>query len=141
MDADALGMELEARGFTDEEIDAVLAHSGVKGMKWGVRRAEARAAKGPDRFGNRNNEQFQLRLDRMKRVANGTASKTDLVKSTLWDLKPADMLIEGGPRGAAAGQLQRAARTQRRIQAGKKNTSDILMRIGGVDIRELNYDF
>lgn len=141
MDPEALGMELEGRGFTDEEIDSVLAHAGVKGMKWGVRRAEARAAKGPDRFGNRNNAQKQRRLDRMKRVATGTASKTDLVKSTLFDLKPADMFIEGGPTGAAAGQLQRAARIQRKIQAGKKNTSDILMRIGGIDIRELNYDF
>lgn len=141
MDPDELGMMLEERGLTDDEIDAVLEHSGVKGMKWGQRKAEARAAKGPDRFGNRNNAQMQRRLDRMKRVANGTASKTDLVKSALLDLTPAEMRIEGGPRGAAAAQLQRAARTQRKIQAGKKNTSDILMRIGGVDIRELNYDF
>lgn len=38
-EAVALGEMLEAKGFTDEQIDERLAHSGVKGMKWGQRKA------------------------------------------------------------------------------------------------------
>jgi hypothetical protein len=39
MDIDSVGKQLEDRGLTDEQIDEFLEHHGVKGQKWGVRRA------------------------------------------------------------------------------------------------------
>lgn len=45
MTPDQIGEYLEHQGATDEEIDDFLEHFGVKGMQWGVRRAEKRAAK------------------------------------------------------------------------------------------------
>lgn len=41
-DIDALGLFLEHDGFTNDEIDRYfLEHTGVRGMKWGVRRNKA----------------------------------------------------------------------------------------------------
>jgi len=138
---EALCHMLEAKGATDEEIDAVLEHSGVKGMKWGVRRAEARAAKGPDRFGNRNNERAQRNIDRVSRVASGTASKGDKVKTALFNIPAANILLESGLKGASQAALDRGARMKRQTEAGKRNVSDILNRMGGFDIRELDYSY
>lgn len=39
MTPDQIGEYLEHQGATDEEIDAFLEHFGVKGMKWGQRKA------------------------------------------------------------------------------------------------------
>lgn len=59
LDIDELGEFLEHQGFGDDEIDEYfLAHYGVKGQKWGVRRANSRDA-------------------RSVRLKNGTATKRD----------------------------------------------------------------
>lgn len=140
---DLIGSTLEHQGLTDAEIDEYfLEHQGVKGMKWGVRRAEKRAAKGPDRFGNRNNQTVQRRLDRVSRVASGTASGADKVKALLFNIPPGLVLFEGGSaRGAAANMLDRGAKAQRKINSGKMNVYDTLLRMQGFDIRELDYSY
>lgn len=140
---DLIGNTLEHQGLTDNEIDDYfLEHHGVKGQKWGVRRAQARAAMGPDRFGNRNNDVMQRRIDRVSRVASGTASGADKVKALLFNIPPALVLFEGGSvSGAAANMLDRGAKTQRKINAGKMNVTDTLLRVQGVDIRELDYSY
>ena len=123
-------------------VEDFLAHYGIKGQKWGVRRAEQRAAKGPDRFGNRNNQSTQRRLDRLSRVASGTATGGDKVKALLFNIPPALVLLEGGSvRGAAANQLDRGAKVQRKVNSGKMNVTDTLLRMGGVDVRELDYGY
>lgn len=40
-----IGTHLEHQGFSDDEIDEYLEHFGVKGMKWGTRRAQAKEYK------------------------------------------------------------------------------------------------
>lgn len=140
---DLIGTTLEHQGLTDDQIDDYfLEHHGVKGQKWGVRRAEKRAAKGPDRFGNRNNDVVQRRIDRVSRVASGTASGADKVRALLFNIPPGLVLFEGGSvRGAAANMLERGAKTQRKINAGKKNVTDTLLRMQGLDVREIDYSY
>ena len=140
-DIQMFGTMLEQKGLTHAEIDVWFEHQGVKGMKWGVRRAEARAEKGPDRFGNRHNKSAQRRVDRVSRVASGTASKGDKARALLLDVPLQDIITEGGLRGGAANALDRSKRVQNKVNVGKKNVTDILNRIGGVDIRELNFDY
>lgn len=122
-------------------LDEFLEHHGVKGQKWGVRRAEKRAAKGPNRFGNRNTAQFQRRTDRVARVASGKASVGDQLKAGLFNVPLANIVAEGSLRGGSALTLERNARVQAKIVAGKKNATDTLLRLQGVDIRELDFSF
>lgn len=123
-----------------EDLD-FLAHYGTKGMKWGQRRALSRAAKGSDRLGNRNNKSAQRRIDRVSRVASGTASKGDIAKALLLNIPTQQVLLEGGVRGGAQATLDREKRIQNKIVSGKANATDILARIGGVDYRELKIDY
>ena len=140
MNTDQIGEFLEHQGLSDEQIDAYFEHHGVKGQKWGVRKAEARAAKGPDRFGNRNNAKAQRRVDQVKRVAQGKASLADKVNVALFKVPLQDLISEGSLSGASQATLDRGARIQRKVNLGKKNVTDILNRLGGVDIRELSFD-
>lgn len=126
---------------TEQEVDDFLEHFGKKGMKWGQRHALARAAKGPDRFGNRNTASVQRRVDVVRRVANGKGSHADMLKAGLLYVPFPYTVSEGfSVSGGSKRLLQQNKRIQKKIVAGKKNTTDILNRIGGVDIRELNYN-
>lgn len=139
MDYDQIGEYLEHRGLSDDQIDDFLEHHGVKGQKWGVRRAAKRAASGSDRFGNRNNARVQRRVDRVARVAQGKASVGDMIRATLFNIPVRDIVAEGGSiKGGAQHQLDRNKRLQNKISSGKRNATDIMLRLGGTDIRELN---
>lgn len=116
-----------------------LAHYGKKGMKWGVRRAKARDAKGRDRFGNRNNFNAQKRVNRIKRVASGKAGLTDKVRVGLTTSNYDYFSNQFSLKHASEQRLDRAKRAQRKIKNGKKNVTDILSRLGGVDIREITF--
>jgi hypothetical protein len=112
-------------------------HAGKKGMKWGQRKAQGRAAKGPDRFGNRNNFNAQKSVDRLKRVASGKASLTDKVRVGLTTSNYDYVSNQFSLKDAAGQRLERAKRTKRKVESGKKNVTDIMSRLGGVDIRDL----
>lgn len=121
------------------DSEEFLAHYGKKGMRWGQRRAQVRAAKGPDRFGNRNNYNAQKNVDRLKRVASGNASIVDKARVAMttssYDLTSNQFSL----KDAAGQRIERAKRNKRKIESGKKNVSDIMSRLGGVDIREIQY--
>lgn len=103
-------------GLYEEERSAHLEHFGVKGMKWG----------------QRNNKRIQKRLDRTKRVRDGSASTKD---------KVATAYIQGVyTKKGAARVLDRGARQQAKILDGKKKASDLMLRFGGINVRDLNYD-
>lgn len=130
-----------AQSDLDSEIEDFLSHHGVKGQKWGQRHARLRAQKGPDRFGNRNNPRTQRHVDRLRRIASGRASTGDKFVASLLQLQLPHIIAEGGLQGASAHMLERAQRMQHKINAGKKNATDMLLRLGGTDIRGINYKF
>lgn len=140
-----IGFALEEGGFTHAQIDGYLEHYGVKGMKWGQRRAAKAVAvakvrsQKQDRFGNRNNDKAQRIIDRQKRVAKGKAGTLDKLRvlntMTLQELGAESFSL----KDASAARIERAKRTQREIKAGRKRVTDKLRRLGGYDIRELKY--
>lgn len=91
--------------------DEALAHFGVKGMKWGVRR--------------------QSRLDRVSRVANGTASKLDKARVAYTDVSVASLTRNKGLRGAAASRQRELEGRKQRILKGEATTKDLLALHGG----------
>ena len=124
-----------------------LEHYGKKGMKWGVRKANnakaaAKARKAnPVRPGNRKNEDAQKRLDQVRRVASGKGSAADKLIVGAFKLPVQDLVLGGGLRGGAQVNLDRSANLKKKINAGKSRTTDRMLRLGGYDIRELNYSY
>lgn len=114
-----------------------IAHYGKPGMKWGQKKAQARAAKGPDRFGNRNNYNAQKKVDRLKRVASGKAGLADKVRVGLTTSNYDYVSNQFSLKDAAGQRLDRLKTTKRKVESGKKNVTDIMSRLGGVDIRDL----
>lgn len=98
----------------DSEVEDFLAHFGVKGMKWGVRRTA----------------RIQKIIDRHERVANGTASTKDRLLAANRGVFTA--------RGANR-TLQRAANNQAKLNAGKHKTTAILLKVHGVNYKDLTY--
>lgn len=147
MDTDQIGEFLEHKGLSDDEIDDYFEHHGVKGMKWGQRKAQGRVDKAnrraensPDRLGNRNNQAFQRKVDRVKRVAGGTASKADKARAFLFDIPPGHIVKEGlSLKGGAQSILDMNKKSQKKIESGKSHTIDVLNRIGGIDVREIDF--
>ena len=124
-----------------------LEHYGKKGMKWGVRKANnakaaAKARKANSvRPGNRKNEDAQKRLDQVRRVASGKGSAADKLIVGAFKLPVQDLVLGGGLRGGAQVNLDRSANLKKKINAGKSRTTDRMLRLGGYDIRELNYSY
>jgi hypothetical protein len=98
----------------DEE--AYLEHVGVKGMRWGVRRA-------------RRTE----RLVRGGTVGSGTASWLRATKR----VGPVDLIRGGGVRGAAARKSMREIQRSKRIATGKASVKDQIVRVGSTRARDL----
>lgn len=129
-----------------EDVD-FLEHYGKKGMKWGVRKAasakagaKARSANS-ERFGNRNNDVAQKRLNQIRRVASGKGSAADKFIVGFAKVPMQDLIVGGGLRGGAQVNLDRSAKIQKKVKAGRARTTDKLLRVGGYDIRELNYSY
>ena len=102
-----------------------LAHYGKKGMKWGVR----------------NTAKVQKRVDRIRRVASGTASKSDRRKAALLDVAAIDLIRGKGLRTGAQKTLDRNEATKKKIVGGKRKAYDILSPLNGVTMRDLSFDY
>lgn len=122
-----------------EDLD-FLAHFGVKGMKWGVRN-NPRANEAISNFTSRNNDKTQKNINRVARVANGSASKTDKFIVGMFQMTLQDLVVGGGLKGASADTLNRAKETQAKIDSGKKRATDILNKAYGIDISKLDYSY
>lgn len=117
----------------DEEVvdeyleEFLLEHSGVKGMKWGVRRKQKRTAR------------QQKRIDRVRRVAGGTGSKTDKFVSSMI-VVPGFRGIRGATRGAQL-HLNALQKEKDKILAGKAKAKDLLNKAYGINMRDLNFSY
>lgn len=79
MNVDTAGSYLEELGFSDDAIDAYFEHHGVKGMQWGVRRAEKKAGRQQNRALNKASRQAdkaKYRSDIDKARANIESGKS-----------------------------------------------------------------
>lgn len=100
-----------------EDLD-FLAHFGKKGMKWGVRRQV------------KNTALAQKRIDRIARVADGSASAKDRV---------AAYYLHGViSKKSARYTLSRAMKAQKDIANGKKKVTASLAKLQGIRVSELN---
>lgn len=91
-----------------------LEHYGKKGMRWG-KRGTARA---------------QRTLDRLDRVSKGTGSTSDKLKTTG---------LAGDTKTRAKKALLRGSKLQTKINNGERKTSELLFKLQGVRIKDLNY--
>jgi hypothetical protein len=89
-----------------EDVDDFLEHFGVKGMRWGVRR--------------------QARLERVQRVAAGTASAGERLRFAFTDTSTLAILRRGGAGGAAAARVSQIERQRDTIQSGQVRVRDAL---------------
>lgn len=110
-----------------EDVEYFLAHHGVKGMKWGVRKARA----------------FQKRVDTTKRVATGTASVRDYVSVGLTTSPLSFAYNRGSLQRVAAKRVTRDRNIQAQIDTlskGKKAAANLLLQYNGLRVKNLNFD-
>lgn len=96
---------------SDQQIDEFLEHHGVKGQKWGIRN--------------------QQRLDRVARVARGTATRGERTSFALTETSAVSLLRNRGIQGAAIARERELRARKKRILAGKASVLDFLALHGG----------
>jgi hypothetical protein len=106
-------MIIDEEVYLETEVSDFLAHYGVKGMRWGVRRTK----------------RIQNILDRHQRIAKGTASTKD-------KLLGANRLVF--TKKGARKNLEKGAYHQERILKGRGFTK-ALLKAQAVNIGDLNY--
>ncbi len=117
-----------------------LEHFGVKGMKWGVRRVNSDG--NARNLGNRNNDRAQKLFDRISRVASGNASKRDKLITGLYNVNVTDLVrAKGSVQGASKLVLDRATKNQAKIANGKNKVNDILAKVYGVNVSQLDFSY
>ncbi|ASU04006.1 hypothetical protein SEA_MAYA_10 [Streptomyces phage Maya] len=99
-----------------------LKHYGVKGMKWGVRKA---------RTGDLN-----LQASRHETIARGEGTKMQKISATL-NTPFKKLLVKDGVKQHAAERAKDLRGQERRLATGKAKTSDILKAYGTVSISSL----
>jgi hypothetical protein len=99
--------------------DVYLAHHGVKGMKWGVRR--------------------QRRIDRISRAGQPGSTKASRARTLLSTTPtgPVDLVKGRGLRGGAARKATRIQSRTDRLAAGEGRVRDVLMHIGGTRLSDI----
>lgn len=130
-----------------------LAHYGVQGMKWGVRRATNKAnvaslrEKGLTKRQAENTNRAQNNIDKQRMTAAGRQGKVSLLKQARNRVASNGMLgvttILRHPlssKKAAVRQLRKNKEMQVKVMAGEKRVTAALLKLNGVKIEELNFD-
>lgn len=94
------------------EIEDFLAHYGVSGMKWGVRRAAL--------------TKENRRMESLKKVSEGTAKSGDRLRVGLLRSKK-----------SASKQLSKAVEREKRVESGKAKARDIFALYGTLSAGDL----
>lgn len=137
---------------SDEEVLDFLSHYGVQGMKWGVRRATNKASRlrlrnqGLSRRQARNTVRAQNHVDKMRMAATGRQGKVNVLRQ-LSNRAFANQHLSLttvirhplSTKKASQLQLQKAQKMQQQISEGKKKVNAVLLRIGGVSIKDIDY--
>jgi hypothetical protein len=114
---DHVGLRLEHRGFSDDQIDTYfLEHYGQKGMKWGVRRAK--------------------RASNLVKVGQGKGSKGEKFKAAM-NVSAVDLVRGKGLKGAAAAKGKRIQDRTKRIKNGNAKARDLLIHYGSTRYTDL----
>lgn len=100
---------------TFETADDVLEHFGVKGQKWGVRRTRG----------------IQGHIDRVAKVRDRTATGKERARVAL-----TSGIVSSKGAGRA---LRRGATLQKTINDGDAFATDVLTRLQGIRVRDLDY--
>jgi len=99
-----------------DEVEEFLAHYGVKGMKWGVRK--------------------QNQLDNYTRVADGKASVTQRL-NVYASMSLLEIAVAGGGKKAAANRAAGLAAQKARIESGKSTVFDKMDRAMNTSVIDL----
>ncbi|WPJ30704.1 hypothetical protein [Streptomyces phage Psst2] len=103
-------------------MTAEVKHYGVKGMKWGVRKA---------RTGDLN-----LQASRHEMIARGEGTKLQKVSATL-NTPFKKLLVKDGVKEHAAERAKDLRGQEQRLATGKARTSDVLKAYGTVSVSSL----
>ena len=98
-----------------------LYHYGVKGMKWGVRKAQTSSSANK----NYNSKQRKERKEKIKKTAKKGAKKAVKALSTIGSLYLTDQLFYGGAGTRAAGKAGKAAARTAIKKIGKMRGVDV----------------
>jgi len=143
-DIDTVGHMLEEKGLSHSQIDSYFEHHGVKGMKWGVRREQKRAAyakavatRKSSPYVKNVTAQRQLVIDAQRKTASGTA--------TLGERFISDYFGQGYGLGmlgpVARFNLKQGQWYQKKVREGKFHLSDKFDLMNGIDSTKLNYTY
>jgi len=102
--------------------DEFIAHYGVKGMKWGVRRRYA--------------ENVTRRTDVLDRVANGTATRREKVAAVA-TTSLANLAVNKGLKNDAARRSANEKAHLARVMAGEKTARDTLVMFGRLSVLDI----
>lgn len=100
------------------EVDDFLAHYGVLGMHWGVRKGSLSS-----RARSASIDSVQRRLTTNKEIAGGRGQARDYFRTTTFR---AGGLVTGGSTKAAAKRADTLEARMKRLTTGKKKASDVL---------------
>lgn len=105
------------------DLEDVVEHFGVKGMRWGVRRT-------------RNVQKRSI--DPLKRVASGEGSKRDKAKVALRNYTIGDLAKGRSLKKSAARRVDIIKKNQDKVNAGQDRVRNVLALTAGVRIKDLD---
>lgn len=119
-----IGNVLHHGGMTDKEIDEYFAHYGVKGMRWG----------------KRGTRRAQKRVDRLRRVSAGNASRRDKVLAANSQISINSLIQGRGNLQKSAGiSLDKAQKVQDKMNQGKRKVTNMVLKFHGLRYQDLDF--